>query len=101
NLLARMPKLEARQNLRKAYQKLVDGKLDETAFRTERDRILESTRLSEKDANSFALTVLKAAKVVRLAHVKEFNPGILVDYAVRGLYKSLNEKMPSDIKDKL
>lgn len=101
NLLTRMPKLEAQQSLRKAYQKLADGKLDETAFRSERDKIFAGMRLADKDANSFALIVLKAVKVVRQGHVKEFNPGALVDYAVRGLYKSLNENLPSDIKDKL
>src|SRR5262249_45960901 len=65
NLLERMPKLEAQQNLRKAYQKLADSQIDFTAFRTERKSILDTTIISEKDAGSYARMVINAAKVVR------------------------------------
>ena len=101
NLLARMPKLEAQQNLRKAYQKLIDGTTDVAAFQTERREILEQTKLSDRDASSYALTVLKAAKVVRQGYVKDVTQAALVDYAVRGIFKNINEKMPSAIKDRL
>jgi len=40
NLLTRMPKLEAQQNLRKAYQKLADGKLALADFSKQRTDIL-------------------------------------------------------------
>src|SRR5208283_2007224 len=58
-------------------------------------------KISEKDAGSFAVMVLKAAKVVRQGYVKDVSQTTLIDYAVRGLFKNLNEKMPSAIKDKL
>lgn len=101
NLLSRMPKLEAQQNLRKVYQKLVDGGADLETFAAERKTILESTQISERDANTYASMVMRAVKVVRQGYVKDVNQGQMVDSALRGLYRHLNEKMPSAIKDKL
>jgi len=101
NLLSRMPKLEAQQSLRKVYQKLVDGKIDVAAFTTERKTIMETTMISERDANNYALMIMRAVKMVRQGFVKDVNQGQMVDWAVRGLYKHLNEKIPSNIKDKL
>ncbi len=101
NLLIRMPKLEARQNLRKAYQQLADGKLSMAKFRKERESILESTRLREVEAASYARMVLRAADVVREGYVKSVNQGQLVDWAITGLYKHLEEKMPSKIQERL
>jgi carboxyl-terminal processing protease len=101
NLLSRMPKLEAQQTLRKAYQKLVDGKSDVTAFLDERKDILEETKLSSKDADQYALMVMRAVKMVRDGYVKDTNAGAMTADAVRGMYKSLNEKVPSAIKDRL
>lgn len=101
NLLERMPKLEAQQTLRKAYQKLADGQLDVTAFKQERENILDLTKITEKDARNYAQMVIRAAKMVRKDYVKDVSQATLVDYAVRGIFKNLNEKMPSAIKDKL
>jgi C-terminal peptidase prc len=101
NLLSRMPKLEAQQSLRKVYQKFAEGKLEVTAFQTERKSVLDTMLISERDANNYAIMVMRAAKVVRQGFVKDVNQGQLIDYAVRGLYKHLNEKMPSSIKDRL
>ncbi len=101
NFLSRMPKLEAQQNLRKAYQKLVDGKSDATAFLDERKTILEETKLSERDAGQYATMVMRAIKMVRDGYVKDVNSGTLTADAVRGMYKALNEKVPSAIKERL
>lgn len=101
NLLSRMPKLEAKQKLRKAYQKLADGELELTAFLDQRKMILAATTISEQDAGKYALMVLRAAKVVRQGYVKEINTGQLIDYAVKGLYRRLNEKVPSKVKEQL
>jgi C-terminal peptidase prc len=101
HLLERMPKLEAKQALRKAYQKLADGGSDVAAFQTERKSILDATILSEKDASGYASMVLKAAKVVRQGYVKDITQATLIDYAIRGIFKHLGEKMPSALKDKL
>ncbi len=101
NLLERMPKLEAQQSLRKAYQKWVDGKIDATAFQTERKAILEQTILTAKDATDYAQMVLNAAKKVKQGYVRDVAKATLVDTAIRGIFKGLNEKMPSTLKDKL
>ncbi|MCI0638356.1 MAG: S41 family peptidase [Gemmataceae bacterium] len=101
NLLTRMPKLEARQALRKTYQKLADGEFDSKAFAAARDNILDTTKISTEDAGKYALMVLRAAKVVRQGFVEDVKQTALVDYAVRGMYKQIDEKMPSAIKEKL
>lgn len=101
NLLSRMPKLEAQQNMRKAYQKLVDGKSDATAFLEERKTILEETKLSQSDADRYALMVIRAVKMVRDGYVKDVNMGNMTGDAIRGMYKSLNEKVPSAVKERL
>lgn len=101
NLLLRMPKLEAQQALRKAYQKFVDGKSDMAAFESERKDVLDTTQLSDRDAGNFALMVMRAARMVRQGYVKDVNQGVMVDNAIKGLYKRLNEAVPSAIKDKL
>jgi C-terminal peptidase prc len=101
NLLLRMPKLEAQQSLRKAYQKLVDGKLDVAGFTAERKEIMDGTLLSEKDAGKYAITVLHAADLVRKSYYKEVVKAPLIGHAIDGLYKSVEEKVPSDLKDRL
>jgi C-terminal peptidase prc len=99
--LSRMPKLEAQQNLRKAYQQLVDGKIDVAAFNAERANIVESRKLSEKDAGKYAITIMRAADLVRKSYYKEVVKPPLVAHAIDGLYKSVEERVPSDLKDRL
>jgi carboxyl-terminal processing protease len=99
-LLMRMPKLEAKQALRKAYQKLADSG-DLAAFETARKEVLASTRLPNRDADTFALMVMKAARTVREGYVKDVNKGTMIEGAVAGLYKQLNEPLPSSIKSRL
>lgn len=101
NLLLRMPKLEAQQTLRKVYQKLADGKIDVAGFENERKELLASIVLPERDADNFAQMVWRAATMVRQGYVKDVNHGVMVDNAVKGLYKSLNEKLPPSILEKL
>lgn len=101
NLLIRMPKLESQQALRKVYQKFADAKLTPTTFNTERKTVLDSTKLSEQDAGRYALVVMKAVDLVRRSYVKETPKGPLVEYAIAGMYKTIEEKVPSHIKDRL
>lgn len=101
NLLSRMPKLESKQNLRKAYQKLVDGTTELAEFLELRKSILSATHITEQEASNYAIMVLRAAKLVRQNYVKDVNTGQLVDYAVRGLYRQANEKLPSKVREQL
>ncbi len=101
HLLSEMPKLEAQQSLRKAYQQLADSKLDVDAFLAKRKAILEQTKLPERDASQFAMTVLRGARLVRDGFFKDTNQGTMIDNAIEGLYKAINEKVPPSLKDKL
>jgi C-terminal peptidase prc len=101
NLLTRMPKVEAQQQLRKAYQKLADGALTRVDFITERSAILDRTRLTTKEADYYARMVVRATQVVKEGFVKAVNQGQLVDWALRGLFKRLDEPLPSTVKEQL
>jgi carboxyl-terminal processing protease len=101
NLLTRMPKREAQQNLRKAYQQLVDGKLDVAGFNTARAAIIDNMKLAEREATKYSVTVLKAADLVRRSYYKEVAKAPLIGHAIEGLFKSVDEKVPSDIKERI
>ncbi len=106
HLLAQMPKLESRQELRKAYEKLADEKLaskppDVAAFMARRKEILESAKLPDQEARQFALDVMRGAKLVRQGFFKDTTTGAMIDNAIEGLYKAIDEKVPSSVKDKL
>jgi carboxyl-terminal processing protease len=100
-LLERMPKLSAMRNLRKEYQKLVDGDLTTEQFLRARQAVLETTRLAPRVALNFATRVLEAAGIVDREYVKEVNKGELVSHAIRGLYRWIDEKVPEDIVERL
>lgn len=101
NLLARMPKLESRQSLRKAYQNFTDGKLDAAAFTTERTSILDSAKLTDADARKYATTIMNAVSLVRKSYYKDVAKGPMVENAVVGMYKAVEEKVPSHVRDRL
>jgi C-terminal peptidase prc len=100
-LLNRMPRLESQRNLRKEYQALADGKETVDKFLENRAKLLDGTKLSRKAARDFARTVLDAIDIVKKNYVKDVSKGQLVDWAVRGLYRSLDEKVPEAIAKRL
>jgi C-terminal peptidase prc len=100
-LLSQMPKLESQRSLRKAYQELVDGKLTADKFEAARDKILDERKLKHAAAEAFAKTMMKAINQIKENYVKEVQQGDLVAWAVRGLYRRLEEKMPQDLQDRL
>jgi C-terminal peptidase prc len=101
HLLRRMPKLEAQQELRKAYQRLADGKLTADQFREKRETILAGMKLPDRDAAYYARTVLRATQIVKKQFFKDVTQGQMVDLAIKELYKHLNENVPSELKDRL
>jgi C-terminal peptidase prc len=101
HLLARMPRLEAQRSLRKEYQQLVDGRIDMDTFTTRREAILESTKMRETDAVRFAKKVIDATVIIKDGHVKETNQGEMVAWAIKGLYRRIDEKVPTEIEAKL
>jgi C-terminal peptidase prc len=100
-LLSQMPKLESQRSLRKAYQELVDGKLSADKFEAARDKILDERKLKRATATAFAKTLMKAIDQIKENYVKEVQQGDMVAWAIRGLYRRLEEKIPQDIQDRL
>jgi carboxyl-terminal processing protease len=101
NYLDHMPKLEAQQSMRKVYQALADGKLKAEEFTKQRDAILASMKLSTEAANQYARTVLSANDIVIEKYFKKLSQAQLVELEVRGMYRKLDEQIPSGIKDTL
>jgi carboxyl-terminal processing protease len=100
-LLARMPRLEAQRKLRKEYQALLNDKIDLDTFKKEREAILESTKLPRADAVVFAKTVMSAIRMVAQSYVKKLNPNDMVVWAIKGLYRQVDEKLPPKIEAQL
>lgn len=101
NLLAHMPKLEAYRSLRKDYQKLTDGDLSIEDFTKDREQILEGMKLKRSVAQAYARKIIQASEYVREGYIKDVNQGKLVAWAVEGLYRTIEEKIPQDIKEQL
>jgi C-terminal peptidase prc len=100
-LLERMPKLEAQRSLRKAYQELVDGRIDLDKFTSTRQQILADRKLKRTAALKFARTVMEVADRIKARYVKDVNQADLVNWAVRGLYRRVDERIPQEILDRL
>jgi C-terminal peptidase prc len=100
-LLSRMPKLEAQRKLRKEYQALTDGKEPVDKFLANRAELLKGMSLTHDSAREFARTILEAIGIVQKNYVKELNRGQLVEWAIRGLYRSLDEHMPDELAKKV
>src|SRR5207245_2729143 len=82
-----------------ADQQLADKKIDLEAFLAKRTEIQEETKLSDVDARQFAATVLRGAKLVRDGFFKDVNQGTMIDHAIDGMYKAINEKIPPSLKE--
>jgi C-terminal peptidase prc len=100
-LLSRMPKLKAYQDLRREYQRLVDGKLAVEDFTKKRDKLLAGLKLRRSAAYSYAAKVIRSTQIIVDNYVKDVNQGELVAGAIRGLYRAIDEKVPQDVADKL
>jgi C-terminal peptidase prc len=101
NFLSRMPKLEAQRDLRKDYEKLADGKLTVEKFLEQRQNVLDGTRLTRVAAREFAEKVIDATKMISKDYVKKVNQGEMVGWAIKGLYRKVEEKVPDDLSKKL
>jgi C-terminal peptidase prc len=100
-LLSRMPKLKAYQDLRREYERFVDGEVSAKEFGEKREALLASTKMKHSAAESYAKKVLQATEIIRDGYVKETNQGELIGWAIRGLYRQVDETIPADIKAQL
>jgi carboxyl-terminal processing protease len=99
--LERMPRLEAQRKLRQEYQALIEGKIDVEKFAAQRKAILDGTKLPREQADEFSGKIMKAIALVTRDYVKELDPHKLVEWAIRGLYKQVDEKISAKIEARL
>ncbi|HEV3144397.1 MAG TPA: S41 family peptidase [Gemmataceae bacterium] len=97
-VLAGMPRLKAQQELRKAYQVLVDGKYTVAEFVKRREAIQEETKLPASDAVGYAKTVLGAIDVISGLYFKELKTGEMAGWAVKELYREAEESLPPELE---
>lgn len=100
-LLARMPKLKALQELRKKYQSLAEGTIKVEEFNTAAAAIKKDMVLSDEAAERFAKKVMSAVNLVADKYVKPTEKGDLVVNAVKGMYRRLEETLPTELEEKL
>ncbi len=100
-LLSRMPRLEAQRNLRKQYQALIDRKIDLDKFVSERGTILDGMKLKRTDALKFANKVMQAIEKITEKYVKKLNPNDMVGWAIRGMYRQVDEKISEKLEERL
>ncbi|MFL5329934.1 MAG: S41 family peptidase [Gemmataceae bacterium] len=100
-LLSRMPRLKSDQELRKLYQQTADGKLSVDNLLAARTKNYDGRKLPVEDAKIFARRTLEGMALIERNYVKETNTGKLTAWAIKGMYKRLDLKMPDDIKEQL
>jgi C-terminal peptidase prc len=100
-LLEAMPRLEAQRKLRKDYQQLVDGKMTLDEFEKDRITILKGTRLDRADAREFAQKVMEVIGFIQEGYVKKVNTAEMVGWAIRGLYRRVDERIPEQLEERL
>ncbi len=100
-LLTRMPKLKALQELRKKYQALADGTLAPAEFNTAAEAIRKGMVLDADTAERFSKKVMSAVTLVADRYVKPTERTDLVVSAVKGMYRRLEEPLPAALEEKL
>jgi C-terminal peptidase prc len=100
-LLTRMPKLKGEQDLRKAYQQLCDGSLAQDAFLKLRGENIAARKLDREAAETYAARTYRGVQFVRDQYFKELNAGEMVAWAIRGLYRRVEQKVPAEVKERL
>jgi len=100
-LLSRMPKLKAPQELRKKFQALTDGELKPAEFADAAKEIKSRMVLDAEASRSFAGKVFAAIELVNSKYVKKTELSDLTAAAITGLYRRLEEPLPSEIEAEL
>lgn len=100
-LLSQMPRLGSQRELRKKYQDLADGSMDVPNFLAARQRILNEMLLSRADAETFAKRVMRVVRYVQEEYVKPVSHSDLVTAAIKGMYRSCEEKIPREVQQRM
>jgi C-terminal peptidase prc len=101
DLLGRMPRLAAKQALRKEYQQLADGSLTAADFQARRDKLVADLKLGPAEAQAFARKIMEAVQLVREKYLRELNQGDLVRWAAEGLCARADEPVPLQARARL
>jgi C-terminal peptidase prc len=101
SLLSRMPKLKSYQDLRRDYERLVDGTLSVEDFKKARLELQSAMKIKRSAAFEYASKVIQATIVIKEGYVKKVEQGDLVAWAIRGLYRQIEEKVPADVRERL
>ncbi|HUR54086.1 MAG TPA: S41 family peptidase [Gemmataceae bacterium] len=100
-LLFRMPKLKATQELRKHYQQLADGKMSAEDLVASRKKIKDAMTIAAADVRTYARKVNQAIDMVTARYIKELNPGDLTAAAIKGMFRRIDEPLPTDLEEAL
>ncbi|GIW80354.1 MAG: hypothetical protein KatS3mg105_2161 [Gemmatales bacterium] len=97
-LLAQMPKLKYQRDLRRTYQDLVAGRITARQLEQKREAILNTQKIPPSVARNFADKVLEATEEIVSNYLKELDQGQMIEWAIRGLYERIDERVPEDIE---
>jgi carboxyl-terminal processing protease len=70
-------------------------------FAKDRTSILSGTKLQREVATEFAAKVIQSTQIIRENYVKPISQADLVGWAIRGLYRQIDEKIPQDMRERL
>ncbi len=99
--LMRMPTLKKRQEVRKLYQAVADGKVSAKALVEKRAAILAGMKLDQTSATAFADTILEVTGLLKKKYVADVNQGKMVGWAISELFGFVEEKIPVAIEAKM
>ena len=58
-------------------------------------------KLKRSVAFAYAAKVIQSTQIIQKEYVKEVHQSDLVDWAIRGLYRQVDEKVPADVRSSL
>src|SRR5207244_10515408 len=62
---------------------------------------LNSMKLERRAASAYAAKIIQSTQIIQKEYVKEVSQADLADWAIRGLYRQLEEKIPAEIREGL
>ncbi|MFL6546161.1 MAG: hypothetical protein ACJ8LM_13400, partial [Candidatus Udaeobacter sp.] len=100
-LLAKMPKLNADQQLRKLYQQLADASITTEKFEAARAENFAGRKLNVDEAQAFAKKTMDGLLTIRQSYYKDLELANMTAWAVKGMYRRIDEEVPAKVKERL
>ena len=89
------PNWNPNKNSRKAFQGFADKKIDLDEFQAQLEKHPGKNGRQRKGRGHFCAPFSAAYEINALKYVKDIPQATLVDNAIRGIFGSLNEKVPT------